>query len=222
MAKFADELADNRPEPVAKFADVPYTVTDNRTESVDELTDNRPEPVGELNFKATCIELFNTPFKLYKQVLNQDKDTKNIYGVVLDDHLIFQDIQNGMSIIVGMIKYAIFSSEDMWTSKSPLPSDISVKFPADIEKLTLLFKIYPWTIDYLNPEIFNIITLENFEMITMLSKINPNLYFSTFVEEEDAEPIKMCKDDVVAMWVNIKSVVKKLMKRHIQIAKMKD
>ncbi len=195
------------------------------------VTDNRAATESKLNYKTTCIDMFNAPFELYKKVLNQDKNVKNMYNTILDDHLVFQDIYNGIHILIGMIKYAIFSSKDLWDSQNMAsilelngvnnPIDIDVKLPKDTDHLLNLFRAYPWTLDYLNPELYDIISLENFELITMLSNIKPNLYFSTFVDEEDAMPVKVCKNDVVVMWVNIKAIVKKLLKHHVEIAKMR-
>lgn len=206
---------------------------DSCTGDVGATNSNTNVATHKLNYKTTCVELFNVPFGKYKKIINEDVKIKNLNDMVCNDYSVFCNIKSGLEILSDLIKYSIFSGSPDWDNDSvkhiflyneiKTTEDViqlNVKMPQTIDNMLLLFNSYPWCINDLNPELFTVINLENYELMTKLSLIDQSLYFSTFPEESDAVALTLCKDDTVELWVNIKTLVKKLLKRHIKIAKM--
>lgn len=181
-----------------------------------------------ITYKSACLELFDVPFKKYKHQLQKDNKEKQI-ATPVRDYDIFCDMQVGLEIVAELIKYAVWRNQQIWTQQLAFLNikttnellNLEVKIPQTIDDLNIMFKTYPWTIDDLNPEIFHIINLPNFDLILKLSTLNKSLYFSVFAESKDADVVMQCENDVVEMWVNIKTLIKKLLRHHIEIAKLK-
>jgi hypothetical protein len=172
------------------------------------------------SYKDICLELFNIPFNKYKTHKNKKIEIKSPYP----DYELFCNILLGFEIISDLIKYSIWKNKEFFEKTIKEKKDlyeITVNLPKNQEELLILFKLYPWTIDELNTELYTIISLEHYELMYKLSKINKLLYFSIFEEDDQGQFILNCEDDVTELWVNIKLLVKKLLKCHIEIAKIK-
>jgi hypothetical protein len=180
-------------------------------------------------YKSTCLELFNIPFKKYREKKQKEKTAKDLENPY-HDYDIFYNIVDGFEILGEFLKYAVWYNKDNWKNNVKLfeiksPQDLyelEVKLPETIDELELIFKSYPYIIDDLNPEIYNIINLENYDLMYKLSKIKKFLYFNTFPEVDDAQYVLKCEDDSIELWTHLKLLVKKLMVHHLKLAKTKN
>lgn len=191
-------------------------------------TTSVPKSNIPFTYKSACIELFNKAFNAYKQHNNQDQKVRSIGREQYPDYEIFCDISTGIEILRGFIGYAVWRHLSNWDELCKQHSittvqqllDSEIKIPQNDNELIALFTAYPWAIDDLHVELFSIINLDTFEFMLKLCKINKLLYFNTFPEPEDAEPILECEKDTMELWVIIKTLAKKLLKYHIEIAKI--
>jgi hypothetical protein len=61
--------------------------------------------------------------------------------------------------------------------------------------------------------------MDGYGLLLKINNINRMLYFSTF--EEDGIPIMEAETDIVELWMQVKKMVKKFLKHHIELAKNK-
>jgi hypothetical protein len=190
----------------------------------DNLAENIP-------YKETCLELFNIPFKKYKEKNEKEKSAKKSNNPEpYHDYDVFYNIVDGFEILGNFLKYVVWYNKEKWQEnldlfdiKSPQDLyDLEVKLPETLDDLEIIFKSYPYIIDDLNPEIYNIINLENYDLMYKLSKIKKFLYFNTFPEVDDAQYVLKCEDDSIELWTHLKLLVKKLMVHHLKLAKTKN
>jgi len=189
-----------------------------------ELLHEQPEPI---NYKDTCQKLFNILFEKYKKAINQNIETKKLIEMACGDYSVFCSIKRGFDILADLIKYSIFSNSVKWEDilmQHNIKSiddliNINIKLPKSTDDLILIFTAYPWCIDNLNPEIFEIINCHEYEFMMKLISINEFLYFSTFMEANDADVVLLCKEASIALWANIKTLIEKALAHHINISK---
>jgi hypothetical protein len=134
----------------------------------------------------------------------------------------------GLDIVADLIKYAIWRNKEEWprlideygitTEKELL--EMKLTLPKTPDNLVYICQKYNWTLDDLNPEVFKIISLDNFELMCRLTKVNQLLYFNTFPEVDDVQPVLDCENDTIEMWVIVDMLLRKLMKHHIEIARL--
>jgi hypothetical protein len=181
-----------------------------------------------IKYKEGCLDIFKSLLDKYKKYKHQDKQQKNMTEQAYEDYGIFIGIKTGMEILSEIIKYSIWRKAEEWEkmlTENKINSiedlrEISIILPNTERNLLFIYEKYPWTIDDLSPELFTIVSMENYELMIKLSKFNQLLYFNIFPEVGDTEPIIICKDNMIELWVNIDALVKKLMHHHIAIAKM--
>ena len=185
-------------------------------------------PTVPLTYKAACMELFNVAFKKYKQHKNQDEKVRKIGREQYPDYEIFCDIITYLQVLRELIKFSIWRHKSNWDtllacykiSTTQELLDMKFNMPNTYEDIITLFKTHPWTVDDLQEDLFKIVNLDNYEFMLRLSKVNQFLYFNTFPEPEDADPILECEEDTTELVVIVKGLVKKLLKHHIEIAKI--
>jgi hypothetical protein len=179
-------------------------------------------------YKKACMELFNIPFKRYKEYSTQDQKIKDMNKQQYLDYDIFCDIHTGFDILKDLIKYRIWCEQEKWdflcinqdVKSTRELLDLNYLLPKSDKDLLMLFNTYPWVLDEFNEELFNIISLDTYELMLKLYGVNRLLYFNTFPESDDAAPILECESDVIELIVIVKCLVKKMLKHHIRIAKI--
>ena len=179
-------------------------------------------------YKECCLELFNIPFRKYKKWKHQDKKIKQVSAQSYPDYDIFCDMKLGLEIMADLIKYAVWRNKEKWgclideykitTEKELLETKLSL--PKTPDNLVFIYQKYKWTLDDLNPEVYKIISLENYELMGRLNNINQLFYFNTFPEMDDVQPVLDCENDTIEMWVLLDILLRKLMKHHIEIARL--
>jgi hypothetical protein len=194
------------------------------------MSENKEEHSLDSNilYKPTCLELFNIPFRKYKNKNHKEKSAKDLANPHRD-YDIFCDIIDGLEIVGELIKYAVWYDYETWNERLDLfeietPQELyelETILPKNIDDLEIICKSYPWVINDLSPEIYNILNLENYELMCKLFQVKKFLYFNTFPELEDATIVLNCEDDTIELWLHIKTLVKKLMVHHLKLAKTK-
>lgn len=179
-------------------------------------------------YKEHCLELFNIPFRKFKKWKHQDKQIKQVSAQSYPDYDIFCDLKLGLEIIADLIKYAIWRNKREWprlideykiTNEKEL-FEIKLSLPKTQDNLVFIYQQYNWTLDDLNPEIYKIISLDNYVLMCRLNNINQLFYFNTFPEIDDVKPVLDCENDTIEMLVIIDILIRKLMKHHIEIARL--
>lgn len=210
-----------------------YTIIDNIEKLAQQQQQEQiiPEEIdyGELTWKNSCKQLFKHILTSYKAI-NTSKSSKQeqMLEMASEDYALFIKIQKYFKLLQSLIKYWVISEKhyyettlkdvDIKCVKDLI--DMDINFPKDSDQLLALFAKYPFRIDLVSDELFNIINMDTFDGLLILNKINPQFYFNTITDAESSEKILFFKDDVNTLWINITLLFKKLLKINIEIAKL--
>lgn len=174
-----------------------------------------------------CIKIFKLVLEQYKKDKEPPTKESKLSETYTPDYLIFQKLQKTFMQLERLVKYVVVKNKEYY---SKLLQDynleeedvyeldkMSINIPKNLDELVNLYATYPNAIDTINDELFEIINMENYPALIMLRKINILLYYSVISDEKEAEKILFFEDSVNEFADIVKSLIKKLLREHVEM-----
>lgn len=162
-------------------------------------------------------EIANKVFKEAFDLLK--KKTDKLEEQLLEDHALFTKIQNGFKILAGMLKYAVISNEKYFSRIKEAHDNIEtleIPIPKNHEDIIKLYMIYPEALDDIKDELNDIVSIDGYEGLVLLSRVNPMLYYSFIGDDMFYEKIFLLEEDYNEFYIHLKSLTKKLLAKYIK------
>jgi hypothetical protein len=178
----------------------------------------------EINYKDSNLYLFKNILNKFKNLNNKENDSVG----QMQEFFLFNKVHKLFDILSDLTKFMIISNKKYYHS---FVKEMDIKSLDDFDKLEInlledtnsilnMFAKYPDIIDLCNDELFQIISLKNYDGLLMLKRIKMQLFFNVFNNVDDYEKIAFFKESIINFELIIKMMIKKMIKINIEIAKL--
>ncbi len=165
-----------------------------------------------------CQKLFKPVFDNYKKnkALGGKSIEKNFEEKYTPDYVLFKKLHNSFTNLEKLIKYAIMIVPEYYKKfKESVNNPINI--PYNTNDLLMLYTTYPHAIEFIHEELFDIINIENYELLLILRKINILLYYSTTIDNDIDKKIMLLEEQINLFCEAVNKLTKKLMRSYIEI-----
>ena len=99
--------------------------------------------------------------------------------------------------------------------------ELKFQIPQTLDDLIIMYKKYPYLLKLpkFSDLLFEILSIDKYQLLLRINNINPMLYFSIFPDTEDTKFIDASLDDIESFYINMTLFVKDILSINIKIAK---
>lgn len=123
---------------------------------------------------------------------NKSADGNLLLEKSVEDFSLFRSLHHAFSCVEDLLLYYIMRSVDRDTYD--LIKLKKIKFPENSDQLLELYRSFPAAIDKIHDDLYEIISLDTFDLLLIYKKIPINLFYS--ITGEDSGKIVIAKDDI--------------------------
>jgi hypothetical protein len=162
-----------------------------------------------------CIEeankIFDGLFKRYK-AQNTEKEKNHLLETAAEDFFLFKQLHNAFDCLEELIKYLIIKGGNDVNCKQL--KDLAIRFPSNSGRLLDLYKAFPEVIEQLHDDLFEIINLEDFELMLIFRKIPYTMFYS--ITGDDSKKITLIRENIEFIHIKSNYLIKKYLKDYLQ------
>jgi hypothetical protein len=156
---------------------------------------------NEINHEKYCNDILEKANDLYEKIITKENSKENkLAEIAVKDNCVFLKIRDSFNLLNILIKYCIVKEKEYYDSiinDFTLEEfiDSKINFPNDYADIIKLYFTYPNAIEFIKNDLKELVNIENYKGLLILSNLSPLLYYSAINTKEISDKVEFFEDD---------------------------